>query len=599
MSDVDFPASLPHLMSAAVDLLETVEPASSSLGRLKDLLERLTSSRLHIAVLGQFKRGKSSLLNALLGADLLPTAVLPLTSVPIFIASGRPPSLRIHYKADRPAEEGICDCAADLRDRLYAVATEEANPHNRLGVERIDIRYPAPWLADGTVLIDTPGIGSSHRHNTDTTLHFLPQCDAGLFILSPDPPITEAELSFLDNVKAQVPRLVFILNKVDYLDPSDSDKVVAFLQLVLQKQLHSAAPPYIHCISARQALAARQAEDPSLMAASGLVDFEDRVLRPLAQKKFSLLQIAINGKARAALADARLDVGLAIRSLRMPIEQLAACVTSFQDLLPQFEIQRQNAQDMLTGDRKRALQQLEEEADQLRRRASQHLKDVIDSAFSDQPSRAEAAARDALMEAIPVFFDEELGRLSDSFTAHIRQLFLPHQKRAVELIDAVRRTAAELFELPWQPACDGEFLELSRQPYWVTQELTGALIPVVAGRLDWFLPTAKRLDRLRKRLLDDATTMIARNVENLRWATLQNLDTAFRRFGAELDRGLAEAIIATHGSISTAYERRRSEADRIDPEEEHLSSVAAALDDIGRHIEALAAEGDGPPEGWS
>lgn len=592
-------ANLPALLEEATRLLGDVQPPPPSLGRLEGLRGHLRGNRLHVAVLGQFKRGKSSLLNALLGAAVLPTAVLPLTSVPIFITSGRPASVRVHYKDERPAEEAICTRAGELHDRLFAVATEEANPHNRLGVDHIDVSYPAPLLADGTVLIDTPGIGSSHRHNTDTTLQFLPQCDAGFFVLSPDPPVTEAELAFLDEVKAQVPRLIFVLNKIDYIEAAERGKVVEFLRSVLQSRLQADLPPEIYCVSARQALTARGAGDPGMMAASGLAAFEEQVFRPLARQKTSLLQAAVARKAQAAFAEAQLDLGLAIHTLKMPVDELGTCLETFHRILPQFEVQRQAAQDLLAGDRKRVLANLEDEAEQLRRRAAQHLAAVIDAAFASHPAEPEAAGRQALATAIPAFFDSELSRLSKSFAVHIRAVFSPHQKRAGELIDAVRRTAAELFHLPWQPSSEEEFLELSRQPYWVTQEMAGALIPVVSGRFGWLLPPAKRLARLRARLLADADKLVARNVENLRWATLQNVETAFRRFAAELDRGLVSVIEVTHGSIAAAYERRRAEAGRIDPQVDHLSSIAARLAVLGDGVRALAADEDGAAAGWS
>jgi hypothetical protein len=581
-----------------VDLLGAMEPPPASLAHLGELSDRLLENRLHIAVLGQFKRGKSSLLNALIGAEILPTAVLPLTSVPIFITSGRPLSMRVHYRDGKLDEDDSYSLAEELRGRLQALATEEGNPHNRLGVERIEVRYPTAALVDETVLIDTPGIGSTHHHNTDTTLHLLPQCDAGLFILSPDPPITETEITFLDTVKAQVPRLVFILNKIDILDSVDRGKVVGFLKSVLQERLGSVEPPEIHCLSARQALAARCAGDAALMAESGLPSFEDQVIRPLARQKSILLQAALTRRVQTVLAEARLEVSLAIGALRMPLDQLAKCLASFHQLLPQFEAQRQAAQDLLAGDRKRVLAALEDEAERLRRRASHHLEQVIDTVFASRSSEPEATARDALVQAIPLFFDRELSGLSTSFDAQIRGVFFPHQKRAADLFDAVRRAAAELFDLPWRPSTDTEFLDLSRQPYWVTQEMAGALIPLGGGSFDWLLPRAKRMERLRGRLLEDADKMVARNVENLRWATLQNVETAFRRFGSELDRGLTHVIEATHGSIAAAYERRHAEAGRIDPQVAHLSIVSERLTALTEQVGTLAV-GESTPAGWA
>ena len=65
--------------------------------------------------------------------------------------------------------------------------------------------------------IDTPGVGSTLRHNTEAAIAVSPQCHAGFFVLSADPPVTEAELVYLERVRPHVAQLFFILNKIDYL----------------------------------------------------------------------------------------------------------------------------------------------------------------------------------------------------------------------------------------------------------------------------------------------------------------------------------------------------------------------------------------------
>ncbi len=175
------------------------------------LRERLSSGQLHLAVMGQFKRGKSTLINALLGAEILPDGVLPVTLVPVFLHYGPQPEFEIRFANGR-APERYCV------ERLGDFVNEANNPKNRENVSRVDLFYPADLLQRGIVLIDTPGIGSTLQHNTDTTLDFLPRCDAAVVVLSADPPITAAEVAFLQQLQPHVARLFFVLNKIDYLD---------------------------------------------------------------------------------------------------------------------------------------------------------------------------------------------------------------------------------------------------------------------------------------------------------------------------------------------------------------------------------------------
>ena len=137
---------------------------------------------------------------------------------------------------------------------------EEANPENRLGVARVDLFYPAPILADGTVLIDTPGVGSTLRHNTETALQVIPECDAVLFVASADPPITQTELDYLRRLKSKTERIFFILNKVDYLGSDERKSVAEFLRKVLQENGLFPPDAEIFCVSARNGLIAKQNE---------------------------------------------------------------------------------------------------------------------------------------------------------------------------------------------------------------------------------------------------------------------------------------------------------------------------------------------------
>lgn len=193
--------------------LESLARRADALGRgyeaeaaaARALGERLAEQRFHLAVLGQFKRGKSTLLNALLGEEVLPTGVVPLTAIPTFLRPGPSRRLVVHYSNGEPVEERTLADAATLRATLADFVTEKENPRNERGVSFVEVFHFAPLLAAGVVLIDTPGIGSTHQHNTEMTLNFLEQCDAALVLLSADPPITEVEVEFCRVAARRIP----------------------------------------------------------------------------------------------------------------------------------------------------------------------------------------------------------------------------------------------------------------------------------------------------------------------------------------------------------------------------------------------------------
>lgn len=144
-------------------------------------------------MLGQFKRGKSTLINALLGDALLPTAMVPLTSIVTDVRDDPRRAARIEFQ-----DGHIADIALG---QLAEYITEPGNPRNGTRVARALLTAPAPLLGGGGLrVIDTPGIGSTHEHNSAIARDFVPQADAEIFVLSVEPPIGELEARLLRDV---------------------------------------------------------------------------------------------------------------------------------------------------------------------------------------------------------------------------------------------------------------------------------------------------------------------------------------------------------------------------------------------------------------
>ncbi|MGQ9688073.1 MAG: dynamin family protein [Desulfobaccales bacterium] len=116
---------------------------------IQGLLDKLRQNRFHLLVLGAFKRGKSTLINALLGEALLPVAIIPLTSVVTILGYGERLSIQVLF---RDGQRRLIS-----KEELVDYITEKGNPQNHKGVQEVEITYPSEYLQDGVRLIDTPG----------------------------------------------------------------------------------------------------------------------------------------------------------------------------------------------------------------------------------------------------------------------------------------------------------------------------------------------------------------------------------------------------------------------------------------------------------
>lgn len=565
--------SLPDLFALTTTIVSNPSASQSKLlEQLKRLQERLATERFQLAVLGQFKRGKSTLLNALLRTDVLPTGVIPVTAISAFIQAAPSCGLRVTY-ASGSVDEPKIETPAMLRERLTALVTEERNPHNRLGIARVDVLLPSELLDRGVVLIDTPGVGSTFRHNTAAADAVLPECDATLFVVSADPPITEIEIEFLARIRKTVARLIIVLNKVDTLEPSERETATAFLRRVLSEQANVDGETPIFCVSARRALGAKETGDAEQFRASGLAELEAHLTQFLATEKSATLQAAIARKAAALVGELQLESEISLKSLRLPVEDLEQRLRTFDEAARGFEVERRSAADLLAGDRVRVLQELETEAERLRAKCRAVLEHELDQALAVDHNLDETRAR--LTEKSSAFFDEALGDVVREMRERLASLFTVHQNRADELIRLVRQTAANLLEVSFRAPASSDAFEPRRDPFWVTTARNVTLSPIPPGLFDHLLPGPLHKKRMRRRLLEECESVLLRNVENLRWATLQNMEDAFRRFGAELDERLAMSLEATHGAMKAALDRRRqhSEAIEADLVERQASSM--------------------------
>lgn len=583
---------LPALLQRGLDCLTGPDlRLEAACRKLESLKERLWQERFHLAVLGQFKRGKSTLLNALLGAELLPTAVLPLTAIPTFLLWGSEARVRVVYQKGH-SEEISFSRPEDLSSFIAQLVTEEGNPKNLKGIAAVEVHFPSPLLREGVVLIDTPGIGSTFRHNTEATLNFLPQCDAALFLVSADPPITEAEVEFLQAVRAQVAHLFFVVNKIDYLSERETASLKEFLKKVLREQVGMEEVPVIFCVSARQGLEAKKAGDPHLWALSGMQEVENHLVDFLARDKKRVLQEALARKAADVLAEALMQLELTVRSLQMPLAELEERLKLFEEKLQEAERQRVLVGDLLAGDRKRLVAFLEEQAEALRENARAYFESIVQEYATRTGDRFhEQEIRQALAEAIPGFFARELQEISSVVEQRLADVLQPYQKRAEELVEAVRKAAAELFAIPYQAPLASDTFERKRQPYWVTHKWESGLSPFAEGFLVKLLPPGQRRARMIHHLRQQVESLVLHNVENLRWATLQNLEAALRHFETALDERLQSTISSTHGAIQAAHAKRSQQAQEVDRQIAGLLSRIEQLREVRSQLMGLSLAG--------
>jgi GTP-binding protein EngB required for normal cell division len=257
---------------------QAIDTKDAELNRdCRELLARLAEDQFNLMVVGRFSRGKSTLMNAILGGDYLPTGIVPLTSVITTVRYGSRPQVVLHFRDSGLNREVPLS-------QMDEYVTQRGNPGNAKKIAWAEIQLPVEILRRGFFFVDTPGLGSPIIENTLTTERFLPQADAFILVTSYESPISEEEHRILQRIRNSGKPLFVTLNKRDTVTEGEREQARSFVTDQLTATLGRSIREF-YSISARQALAAKVAQDQLSLEESGVLAFEHDLLSFLADDR--------------------------------------------------------------------------------------------------------------------------------------------------------------------------------------------------------------------------------------------------------------------------------------------------------------------------
>ncbi len=534
------------------------------------LLEKLRQNRFNLVILGAFKRGKSSLINALLGQALLPTGIVPLTSVVTILGYGEELDLQVHFSNGET--RGISQ--AELPDYI----TEKGNPRNRKGVREVEIAYPSEYLKDGVRIIDTPGVGSVYSHNSEVTYNYLPQVDAAIFVVTVDPPLSAAEQEFLKDIREYVHKLFFVLNKIDYVEAPERQEALEFTAQVLQANLGTENLA-IFPMSAKLAMGGKSNGHPELLEASLLPQFEEHLRQFLYKEKGRVLLISCINGALKALTDSTLALQVERQASSLSLQELEERVARFNEERRGLEKEREISLLLLDGRIKGVGSEVHDDLEEFKRATLTRLARAVEETFH-QKSRSAPDLRKEMEEYL-------FGELRHVFSAWRRQeidklaqrLGEVHEEFAARInaiLERLTRLTARIFDLSLRGfAAEEVFTEKSQFWFKFKEEPVG--LEILQMTVTSLLPRALTKGLLLKKLLDNVEELVDKHCGRLRWDFSQRLQEIARDFR---QTWLAK-IDDTTGSIQQALDRVRSQ------KQADSQATAARMGQLERSLTAI------------
>jgi GTPase SAR1 family protein len=535
-----------HLKEKLLICIDSVSHLENIAGcTSQELKEKLLNNVFNLVVLGQFKRGKTTLINALLGAEILPTAVVPLTSIATILKYGETLSIKVFFNDGQVTEIGP--------DRLSQYVTEKGNPKNMKDVLEVVITYPSSYLKDGVRLIDTPGVGSVYEHNTDVAYQYLPKSDAALFLLSVDQPVSKAELDFLKDVKEYSNRIFFLQNKADYVGYEDLNESISFSKKIIEEYMGREAR--IFPLSAKLALEGKLSGEKELLGKSFLADFEKLLNTFLMEEKGKVLLLSVSNSLLRVLSQALFESGLEMKSLTIPVDELKAKIEAFEKKKKEVLREKDDFDILLDGEVNRLVKKgLDEDLADFKKETTSILSAGLESFYKEKRSLSskelnvalERYIMDEVKNAYNNWWAQEDGRLASGFEAICGRFI----SKINETVDALFKFSSELFAIPFQ-AFKAEELWTVKPGFYYKFREDPVMLEVLATSFTLTLPKFLGDKIILKKMKEFLLQMIDRQGGRIRFDFAERLEKGKLDFRWEM----LERLEATINGISSAIEK--------------------------------------------
>lgn len=269
---------------------------------LKNLEERLKNHIFSVGIMGEFRRGKSTVINALLGQEIVPADIVPCSATLNYVKWNVNKGAEIYFKDGTVQSVDVEDLAK------YVTKITKESEKVSATVEKAVVYYPCQFCQNGVQIIDTPGLNDDERMS-DISEKVIPTLDAIIMVIVPDSPFSQSEAEFVRNkvMASDLGRIIFIVNKIDTIDEDDRDRLLTSIRDKIQTSvLDKMAKVYgedsdeykntvdklgsikLLPVSARKALKGKIKNNPAMLEDSGYADFESTLSHLLTEERGTL-----------------------------------------------------------------------------------------------------------------------------------------------------------------------------------------------------------------------------------------------------------------------------------------------------------------------
>lgn len=544
---------------------------------IEDLNEKLRSEKFYLVILGLFKRGKSSFINALLQDNVVPSGVVPLTAIITLI----------EYAAENKAEIYFEDNHKEITSlsNVKEFIAEEKNPHNQKGVYKVVI-YHSNELLKHVTIIDTPGVGSSLEHNTETTLQFVNKIDAALFILSTDIPITQLEVDFLKTLKKTVPKVIFILNKIDLLDSQELNELLNYNKKVLNEICDQDIKLYL--TSSRLALNGYAQKDQALINKSNIEKVKEGIFNILADQKDAILKQTTFLRVRNILLESESLLNFKLKTLQMPSELLDEKLNQFRKSLIIMRENKDEFDILMDGKIKQLQEYVAEQADQLGDKIVVKLKKDIkenENEILDELRGADLNDfQNKYFESIKNEFDKLKTNLENEVIDRFKKLLQKYGEGSNEFMKELMNSLTDLMNMNFDTLANIFDLNIYTTFYY---NFKAEPIPLGLNNklIRHKMPKTVLRKAILEKLVNNFVEKVNSNASRIKYDINYRIQESFIQFKFDLNQKLDSILKNLESILNKTLQDKKKQQYEIEDELSQLKSRLIKLKKIQKNIQ--------------
>jgi hypothetical protein len=474
-------------------------------------------------------------------------------------------------------------------EELHDYVTESGNPKNVRGVKCASIEYPIPLLEKGMQLVDTPGIGSTFLHNTETTYEFLDHLDAAVFLMSADVPISQVEKELLETIKSSTQKIFFVLNKVDNLTPEEITEMSAHNMNVLREMGFTVQE--IWPISARKALKAKTSNDEDLLLESGLSTMEDAIGDFLSTEKGRIVLNTAISKTKRITLQTLSQMAIETKALTDSEEELENKIDTFHKLNANLKKDKEDIVYLIKGETIKLNQKVEEILKGFDDTETTRIRECLRSFYEENHNANPTTLRDNMQKTIKTEivkgFDLFKEDIEVVISDNIQETFNRYTKRSNDIMQEFKTAAEQLFEVPMQQSDLSIDLAEDKRFFYMVQDGTSMTEEDVKSILRTFMPKSISRKMILKEMIDLVASEVGRNCGRTRSSLASRIGSTFKQYSGEISNLGNELIENIEQAMQKGKDIRRDSAGSIKNELTSLSNTSGKLNENMKKLEGL------------